>query len=859
MCRHVKSIEIIEFGHAKAQEGVNGAKSEYCVDKQKINITRPYQAALREATGWRDAVDNLRDLQQFWLDVDGQPALARGRAGRRLRGPRQQGLRRAVVEDRRGPRGLFSTAPDGAARRQGRRAQGESAAKAKAATPRRRTSIDRGHRRGSRQSRYRRTAAHDDPALDAIFREGGTLSRALPGFRFRPQQLAMAQAIAPRHRARGQLVAEAGTGTGKTFAYLVPALLYGGKVIISTGTKTLQDQLFERDLPLVRDALAAPVTVALLKGRANYVCHYHLERAAREDRLPSRDDVRHLPKIIAFARASRARRSRRARRRARERVDLAARHLDARQLPRPELPASTATASCMKARKEALDADVVVVNHHLFFADVMLRDEGVAELLPNCNTVILDEAHQLPDTATLFFGEQVTAGQLAELARDAEIVARTAARDVPDLPDAAARARARGAQAAPGGRRRRRQVRRATWRSRARDSRKRWTASPRRSIGSPPSLRSSPSAARRSRMVAGARGRSGARRSRAGATAREADSGFARTTPPAWIRWIDVTPHGFQLQASPLSVAPLMKRQVEGSARAWIFTSATLAVGRDFSHYTSQLGLDDARRRRRGTARSTTRTQACCTCRATCPRPTRRSTPMPSSTRRCRCSKASEGRAFLLFTTLRALAQARERLADALRQRGLDYPLLVQGEGSRSELLVRFRELGNAILLGSASFWEGVDVPGDALSLVVIDKLPFAPPDDPAARGAPRPPARRGRQSVHGVAAAAGGDQPEAGRGTADPHRDRSRRAGDLRSAAHRQAVWPAGSGRVLPPMRRTREEREAVAFLSVEARLRPRTTRVSALQRRRVGRSRTRTLTRSRRDVSFASPEVHA
>ena len=137
-------------------------------------------------------------------------------------------------------------------------------------------------------------AAHDDPTLDAIFRDGGTLARALPGFRFRPQQLAMAQAIATAMAQRGQLVAEAGTGTGKTFAYLVPALLYGGKVIISTGTKTLQDQLFERDLPLVRDALAAPVTVALLKGRANYVCHHHLERAAHEDRLPSRDDVRYL-------------------------------------------------------------------------------------------------------------------------------------------------------------------------------------------------------------------------------------------------------------------------------------------------------------------------------------------------------------------------------------------------------------------------------------------------------------------------------------------------------------------------------------------------------------------------------------
>ena len=276
-----------------------------------------------------------------------------------------------------------------------------------------------------------------DEELAAILGEDGTLARTLPGFRFRPQQLAMAQAVARAILAREPLVAEAGTGTGKTFAYLVPALLYGGKVIVSTGTKTLQDQLFERDLPLVRDALAVPVTVALLKGRANYVCHHHLERTSREGRLHSRDDVRYLQKIVAFARVS-------------ERGDRG----ELADVPEHATiwPLVTSTrdnclgSHCafhrecfvMKARKEALDADVVVVNHHLFFADVTLRDEGLAELLPACNTVILDEAHQLPDTATLFYGEQVTAGQLTELARDAEAIARTELRDVPALPEAGA-------------------------------------------------------------------------------------------------------------------------------------------------------------------------------------------------------------------------------------------------------------------------------------------------------------------------------------------------------------------------------------------------------------------------------------
>jgi len=648
----------------------------------------------------------------------------------------------------------------------------------------------------------------DDPALDAVFREGGILARALPAFRFRPQQLAMAQAIARAIAQRSQLVAEAGTGTGKTFAYLVPALMYGGKVIISTGTKTLQDQLFERDLPLVRDALAAPVTVALLKGRANYVCHYHLERAAREDRLPSRDDVRHLPKIVAFARAS-------------ERGDRA----ELSDVPENAAiwPLVTSTRdnclgqNCphhnecfvMKARKEALDADVVVVNHHLFFADVMLRDEGVAELLPNCNTVILDEAHQLPDTATLFFGEQVGAGQLAELARDAEIAARTAARDVPHLPDAAS-------ELGPAIKRLRLAAGDVTGKF-ARDVALSRAGFAEALDGLAAALDRLAAElgqfAERSEEIAVVAARAG---ESAHEVARWRDGPDAIPDSPdeasAWIRWIDVTPHGFQLQASPLSVAPLMRRHVGESARAWIFTSATLAVGRDFSHYTSQLGLDEA-------ATQTWSSPFDYASQALLYVP--RGLPAPNAPAHTDAVvdaampliEASEGRAFLLFTTLRALAQARERLAGELRRRGLDYPLLVQGEGSRSELLVRFRELGNAILLGSASFWEGVDVPGDALSLVVIDKLPFAPPDDPllAARldhlrneGGNPFMAWQLPQAVISLKQGAGRlIRTETDRGVlaiCDPR---------LTDKPYGRRIWQS-----LPPMRRTREVREAVAFL---------------------------------------------
>jgi ATP-dependent DNA helicase DinG len=269
--------------------------------------------------------------------------------------------------------------------------------------------------------------------LASVFSETGALAQVVPGFRARPFQLEMAEAIENVIKNQSVIVAEAGTGTGKTFAYLVPALLSGGKVIISTGTKTLQDQLFGRDIPTVRDALKVPVTVALLKGRANYVCHHHLEHAKDDGRLPTRDDVVYLARIESFARISNTG----------DRADLAEVPENAGVWP---LVTSTRDnclrSQCehydkcfvMKARKQALESDVVVVNHHLFFADVMLRDEGVAEILPACNTVIFDEAHQLPETASLFFGQSVSTTQLVDLARDARIEAATSAKDAAELP-----------------------------------------------------------------------------------------------------------------------------------------------------------------------------------------------------------------------------------------------------------------------------------------------------------------------------------------------------------------------------------------------------------------------------------------
>ncbi|CAG1001192.1 putative ATP-dependent DNA helicase YoaA [Burkholderiales bacterium] len=562
-----------------------------------------------------------------------------------------------------------------------------------------------------------------DAEVTAAFAEGGPLARLLPGYLERPQQLAMALAVAHAIHAQGRLVAEAGTGTGKTFSYLVPALLYGGKVIVSTGTKTLQDQLFERDLPFVRDALRSPATIALLKGRANYLCLHHLERTSHEDRLPSREDSRYLPRIVRWAHAT-------------ERGDRA----ELGDVPENASiwPLVTSTrdnclgSNCghfrecfvMQARKDALEADVVVVNHHLFFADVMLRDEGLAELLPACNTAILDEAHQLPDTATMFFGEQTTAGQLAELARDAEVAARTSLSDVPGLPDAAS-------DIAPAIRR----LRLAAGdlpgklpRDAALSREGFATALDDLAAAVDRVATELAHFAERSEDLASVASR-----------AHDASRRLARWRDAAdapdedgerWIRWLDVTPGGFQMHASPLSVANLFRRQLDATARAWIFTSATLAVAGDFSHYTRELGLDDATT---GTWESPFDygTQALLYVPRGLPEPNSAAHTDAVIDAALPVLAASRGRAFLLFTTLRALAQARERLAAELPAIGVHGPLLVQGEGSKTELLERFRRAGNAVLLGSASFWEGVDVAGDALSVVVIDKLPFAPPDDP--------------------------------------------------------------------------------------------------------------------------------
>jgi ATP-dependent DNA helicase DinG len=553
--------------------------------------------------------------------------------------------------------------------------------------------------------------------LGTVFGGNGLLSKKIADYRTRPQQLEMAVRVAEAIRDNAVLVCEAGTGTGKTFAYLVPALLSGGKVIISTGTKPLQDQLYHRDLPVVREALTVPVTTALLKGRANYVCHYHLERNLAEDWQPGRETASELRQIARFARTTASG----------DKGEFA-------EVPEDSAAWGLATSTrenclgqacprhdecfVMAARREALAADVVVVNHHLFFADVMLKDEGMAELLPACNTVIFDEAHQLPETATLFFGETVSSGQLIDLARDIRAEALAGARDAPELPGFAA-ALDKAA----------RDLRLSLPGDSARFPAKSLAANP-GFASALETLVSQTEALRAALDTLGSRSEGLARcLERAQEMLAKLDR-WREDAADDLVRWAEVFSHSFQLNATPLSVAGVFRRQLDGHPRAWIFASATLAVAGDFGHYRGELGLDQAR-------------TACWESPFDYPNNALlyipRDLPDPNTVEHTHAVvaaalpviRASGGRAFLLFTTLRAMRLAHELLREEIHRENLGFPLLLQGRGSRTELLERFRRLGNAVLVGSASFWEGVDVRGDALSLVVIDKLPFAPPDDP--------------------------------------------------------------------------------------------------------------------------------
>ena len=536
----------------------------------------------------------------------------------------------------------------------------------------------------------------------------GPLARRLEAFAPRAQQQAMAEAVAGALEERGQLVVEAGTGTGKTFAYLVPALLCGGKVIVSTGTRHLQDQLFHRDLPLVREALGVSGRVALLKGRSNYLCLHRLELAQDEGRRQAAE----LSRICAWAGVT-------------EQGDIA--ELSGVAEDSPLWPRVTSTpdnclgqdcpryADChvVKARRRAQEADLVVINHHLLFADMALREEGFGELLPGANAFILDEAHQLPEVASGFFGISLSSRQLLGLARDAQLEQLREASDMAGLSDAARALEKAVADArlAFG-----RETRRVPWAAVA------GRPGLDRALGALGEALAAltgwlETAAPRGRGLEACWRRAQVLTGRLHAT--------TQSPPDDHVHWLETHTRAFSVHLTPLDIAGVFQERMAALPSAWVFTSATLAVGERFDHFADRLGLDEPRTLRLESPFDFRR-HALLYVPPALPEPNDPGYTAQVVERIRPVLAASGGRAFVLFTSHRALQEAAQRLGD-----GLDYPLLVQGSAPRSELLSRFREAGNAVLLGTSSFWEGVDVRGEALSCVIIDRLPFASPGDP--------------------------------------------------------------------------------------------------------------------------------
>ncbi|HEY1044743.1 MAG TPA: ATP-dependent DNA helicase [Telluria sp.] len=648
-----------------------------------------------------------------------------------------------------------------------------------------------------------------DDEIDRLFSAGGLLAPSVGDYSPRASQTQMAKAIAHAIAEQQTLIAEAGTGTGKTFAYLVPALLWGGKTIVSTGTKNLQDQLFLRDIPTVRAALKAPVSVALLKGRSNYVCHYHLERTLNNGRMTSRDDVGHLREIQRFIKMTSSG----------DKAELA-------KVPENATIWNLVTStrdSCMgqecqyyqdcfvmKARREAQQADVVVVNHHLFFADVALKDTGVAELLPSANTIIFDEAHQLPDTATLFFGQTVSTSQVLELCRDVLAEGLAHARGGPDWAKVVT------------------VVEKA-----ARDLRLTFPQdSVRMSLAQiPQSSEFFPALDKLKQELDGMIATLEANAERAETIeqcrvrAIELADGLAGWKPDGKgklvegdeaVLWVEAFASSVQLHKTPLSIAPIFSSQREGTPRSWIFASATLAVKNDFKHFTNQMGLENERA---VTWPSPFNYEEQGLLYVPTGLPDANSFGYTDAVLDCALPviEAAGGRTFLLCTTIRAVKHAAERLRTEFAERGLDFPLFVQGERGRTELLDSFRNAGNGVLIGSQSFWEGVDVRGEALSLVIIDKLPFAPPDDPVLAARIDVMEKKGMNGFmhHQLPEAIINLKQGAGRLIRD-EKDRGVLMicdGRIISKPYGRRIWQS-----LPPFKRTRDQADVIAFFKPPA-----------------------------------------
>lgn len=582
------------------------------------------------------------------------------------------------------------------------------------------TELDNGPARGAE---VEREPGALEQAVDWAFSAAGPLSQADTQFAARPAQLDMARAVARSIEDVKDLVVEAGTGVGKTFAYLVPLLLSGRRALVSTATKSLQDQLFLRDLPRLRAVLQMPVQLALLKGRGSYLCLHRLEQAPQAVDGSDRWAVRALSRVEAWSLHTRT-------------GDLAeVPGLDERSAV---LPLVTSTrenclgsdcpqwAGChvVRARREAMAADIVVVNHHLFFADIALRESEVAELLPTVDVAVFDEAHQLMEVGLQFLGTSLGSGQIIDLARDLLEAGLRHARGLRPWQELTSGLElcARDLRlAAAGGQTEARVAHKIEWARAA--ARQGWAAALQCVVQQ---LQHALEAA----VAVEATAPDWKRLAQRCADLAERANRFAQAGDPSRIRWVDLSPHGVRLLESPLDIREALTAQRESALRTWIFTSATLGSDDGLSWFTAACGLEDARILLAGSPFDYPK-QARLWVPQEMPLPQDGAHPGAVGRLAARCAAVLSGRTFVLTTTLKALPLVAQAIRSASKT--LQHPLevLVQGEEPRRALLQRYGDGVGKVLVGSQSFWEGIDVPGDALQCVLIDKLPFPPPNDP--------------------------------------------------------------------------------------------------------------------------------
>jgi ATP-dependent DNA helicase DinG len=554
-------------------------------------------------------------------------------------------------------------------------------------------------------------------STDNFFSPQGPLNDCLNNYQLRTEQVEMAKSVSNAIKDKESLVIEAGTGVGKTFAYLYPSLLKGGRVVISTATKNLQDQLFFNDIPKIREALKISVKVNILKGRANYICKLRMENTNQEGMFFNKNDAKYLHLIKAYSDNS-------------DSGEVS----EISKIPENSAiwPMVTSTKeNCLgqdcefykncflvKARKEALESEVLIVNHHLFFADFVLKDAELSEILPKANTVIFDEAHQVPLVASFFLGEFISSSQIINLIQDCQ-------QSFIKYPDTI-----------------------KILDSLAKDLQE--NIFDLKALISPSSVRLNINKLQdydafkeTYKTLIAKLDLLETILSKHAEDNAESQRLFDRATEltiklNSWLKrdnqndiyWLEVFARTIQFNATPISVAEQFNKFQKKADSAWIFTSATLSINGSFDHFTSLLGLKKSRTQYLQSPFNYSE-NAFLYVPKEIPDPKDELFNLVLVKKALPLIRAAKGRAFILATSLKSMEEIGALLKDEFEKNKIDYPVITQGEGPKNDLLNQFKKHGNAVLIGSLSFWEGIDVRGSTLSLVIIDKLPFQSPGDP--------------------------------------------------------------------------------------------------------------------------------